>query len=251
VKKKRAIFITGSGKCGTSVVAYSFFAAGFPMGGESELCRVQGGAGNIRGTWEHVKVREFNVRLLEHNNATWDKLPEHLPLSVDSGLEREMTSFIETLPDEFCCKEPRLVWTADVWAKYFREIIIVAAFRNPLGFSQSIASVWPDQFRPLAPSLSAPSLELEIWERTNRRLLNLQRWFPCYWICFDDSPKMIKARIKEITDSLGGNFSEAAFDDFYVPDAHRHSSNEDVMASLKAKSSIGQLYRTLLSFTRT
>ncbi len=141
-----------------------------------------------------------------------------------------MRALAETLPDRFCCKEPRLVWTADLWAECFSEITIVGVFRNPFGFRRSIANVWPGQFS--ADSDDRDSRELQIWEVSNTRLLDLARRFPCHWVCFDDPVEMIKDRLESIIGQLGGRFDERDFDSFFIPAERRFSSESDLNASM-------------------
>jgi hypothetical protein len=250
VKKQRAIFITGSGKCGTSVIAYCFFASGFPMGKESDICVVEGAAGNVKGTWEHQGIHQFNIRILEQNGAAWDRAPAELPLIVDQSLARDMSVFVRDLPEVFCCKEPRLVWTADLWAQYFQEVILIAPFRNPVGFSKSISQVWPDQFKPWTERVDYISPELAIWEKANQRLVDLAAHFTCFWISFDDPPSLLKQRLKSVIKKLGGDLCESAFDEFFVPEARHFSSADEINTSLLAHSRVAGLYRQLLQLSQ-
>jgi hypothetical protein len=230
MRNKKAIFITGSGKCGTSLVAHSFFSSGLPMGSEEDLIIYKGGIGNINGYWEHAAILELNREILARNQAEWAEPPATLPLRIDEALRDRMRALVETLPDRFCCKEPRLVWTADLWAEWFTEITIVAVFRNPSGFRRSIANVWPNKFS--ADSSNQNSRELLIWEASNRRLLDLGSRFPCYWICFDDPAPVLKRRLEGIIDRLGGTFDGGKFDASFIPAERRFSSEADLNASM-------------------
>jgi hypothetical protein len=228
MREKRAVFITGSGKCGTSLVAHSFFSSGFPMGTEEELIIYRGGIGNINGYWEHAKILELNREILAQNGNDWFSPPTSLPLKIDEPLRVRMGELAATLPDGFCCKDPRLVWTADLWANWFTKPTIVAVYRNPTGFRRSIANVWPDQF---SADGSQDSRELRIWEASNRRLLDLASRFPCHWICFDEPFDVLKATLERIINQLGGNFNSAEFERSFIPGERRFSSDDDLDAS--------------------
>jgi hypothetical protein len=141
-----------------------------------------------------------------------------------------MRALVEALPDRFCCKEPRLVWTADLWAECFTEIAIVAVFRNPSGFGRSVANVWPDRFS--ADSRDRASRQMRIWEAANRRLLDLAHTFPCYWVCFDDPKETLKNRLARIIAELGGTFDATAFETFFMPTERRFSSDTDLKTSM-------------------
>ncbi len=78
--RKRAIFITGSGKCGTSLVAHSFYSAGFAMGSEADLIIIKGDKGNITGYWEHAAILDIDREILAQNGADWAAPPNTLPL---------------------------------------------------------------------------------------------------------------------------------------------------------------------------
>ena len=226
MSSKRVIFISGSGKCGTSVIANAFYAAGFPMGTKDDLIIYEGSRGNVGGYWEHREILEINQRILAYNGIDWHISPPSLPLRIDLSLRQQMRSLTERLPDGFCCKEPRLVWTADLWREWFDEICLVAVFRNPAGFRRSIAHVWPERFS--SDGDAEDSVEMGIWAAANRRLLELAEIFPCHWICFDDPVPVLKRRLAQIIRHLGRTFNEHAFEDFYRPEERRFSSEKDI-----------------------
>ena len=239
---KRAIFITGSGKCGTSVVAHSFYSAGFPMGPQSELVIYEGSRGNINGYWEHREMLEINQRILALNSADWHAAPSSLPLQLDSNVREQMRILSEKVPDGFCCKEPRLVWTADLWAEWFPSLTLVAVFRNPSGFRRSIAHVWPEEFS----AGGGDDVEFRIWAAANRRLLDLANRFLCYWVSFDEPVHFLKERLSFVIGQMGKTFDPNAFDAFYIPEERRFSSPADIEKSTcQVPAPIASLYQEL------
>jgi O-methyltransferase len=211
------------------VVAEACFSAGFPMGAQADLVIHEGAKGNVRGYWEHAGVLELDRKIMKHNNAAWDVPPASVPLQMDDVLRGEMSALVSELPDGFCCKGPRLVWTVDLWSEFFSDVTLIAVFRNPAGFRRSVAHVWPERFS--ANSEARESAELNIWEAANRRLLELSRRFPCYWICFDDDIPVLKRRLEEVIGALGRAFDPNAFDAFFAPEERRFSSATDLEES--------------------
>jgi hypothetical protein len=140
-----------------------------------------------------------------------------------------MRALAEKVPDGFCCKEPRLVWTAGLWSEFLPDLTLIGVFRNPAGFRRSVAHVWPDRY---SVGVLEDSQALGTWEAMNRKLLELGRRFPIYWICFDDPVPALKERLRLIIGKLGRQFNEAAFDSFYVPEERRFSSEGDINDSL-------------------
>jgi hypothetical protein len=244
--KKHAILITGSGKCGTSVVSYCFFAAGFAMGTQEDLRIYPGMNDNIHGSWEHAMVQDLDVEMLAENGAEWSRPPTQLPLRVSPGLRNRLQDFAHGLPEEFCCKDPRLVWTADLWAEHFERVTIVGCFRNPAGFGCSVARTWPDQFGKSADSPTHDSEAISIWEKSNRRLLDLSRRFKCYWISFDDDRGMLKQRIYDIIQRLGRALDDAEFDRFFADPERRFSGRAELELSAQLSRSAREVYSALL-----
>src|SRR4051794_16257585 len=117
VARKQAILITGSGRCGTSLVAEVFFKAGFPMGRESELLAHQNVRGSQSGYWEHVRIQDLNRKILEVNGVNWHNPIKPSPLSLTTEVRNEIRSMAGRLPDGFCSKDPRYTWTADLWSE--------------------------------------------------------------------------------------------------------------------------------------
>jgi hypothetical protein len=214
------------------------------MGSMADLVIGEGTKGNIRGFWEHAGILEVDRKIMAYNGAKWQLVPAVLPLQLDADLRRQMGALAETLPDGFCCKEPRLVWTADLWSQWFPQLTLIAVFRNPAGFRRSVAQVWPDEFS--AAGEARDSLELSIWEASNRRLLELARRFPCHWICFDDPVPLLKRRLQQVIAQLGRTFDSDSFDSFFIPEERRFSSPFDIHDStLALPKQIAALYQEL------
>lgn len=220
------------------------------MGTADDLVIYEGSRGNVKGYWEHREILEMNQRILAHNGADWHITPSYLPLRLDSNVRHQMRSLAERLPDGFCCKEPRLVWTADLWREWFSEICLIAVFRNPSGFRRSIAHVWPERFA--AEGLCEQSIEMRIWMSANRRLLELSEIFRCHWICFDDPVAVLKRRLSEIMEEFGRTFDRAAFEEFYRPQERRFSSERDISKSRsELPVVVSALYQQLREKART
>jgi len=215
------------------------------MGSLADLVMHEGAKGHVGGYWEHAGVLEMDRQILAYNRADWHVIPTSLPLQLDGELREQMRCLAEMLPDGFCCKEPRLVWTADLWSEWFRDITLIAVFRNPAGFRRSVAYVAAQDRFPSNGDLE-DCLELTIWEAANRRLLELARCFPCHWICFDDPIPVLKNRLVHVIRQLGRVFDPAAFDAFFVPEERRFSSAADIDDSIRRlPSPIAALYQEL------
>jgi hypothetical protein len=239
----RLVLITGSGKCGTSVISHSFFSAGFPMGVREDLLTFRGVRTNIRGFWENRHVLQINRAILEANGLEWGKIPGRLPLHLPSDLENQMRAFLRGFPEEFCCKDPRFVWTGDLWARLVSDTVLVAAFRNPAGFIRSIANAWPETYSVAASLDACGSPELELWEESNLRLLQLSKIFPCFWIGFDDPVELLKENLRRAIEALGRTFDPIQFDDFFLLSERRFSTPGDV--NRLAGTRFDRLYHTL------
>ena len=200
---------------------------------------------NQRGYWEHRQVLNINERILAENGLAWGQIPKNLPLTVSAALKLEMEAFLDNFPEEFCCKDPRFVWTADIWASLAESTTIVAAFRNPSGFVKSISNVWPAAFDARRGLSEARSVELTIWEESNRRLLELSATYPCSWICFDETTKILKANLREIIGQLGKTLNEERFDEFFCPSL-RHFSTRDEVHHRLIEPRYQELYNCLL-----
>jgi hypothetical protein len=222
--QKSAIFITGSGRCGTSVVSHSFYSAGFPMGSPDEMYIYEGAEANVKGFWEFKDILDTDAAILAYNGCDWDRPPTR-PLEISTELFARMQDVASRVPDGFCCKDPRLAVTVEVWKQVFDRITLVACFRNPAGFLRSIAKVWPDKYSATSDRWESMH-ELKIWEVYNERLLALSRQYPVHWIWFDDSVPALKASLARVISQLGKRFSEGAFDGFYVPEERRFSGQD-------------------------
>jgi hypothetical protein len=88
------------------------------MGSVDSIIIYKGGIGNVNGYWEHAAVLQLNQEILAQNGADWSAPPPRLPLTIDNDLRIRVPALAESLPDGFCCKEPWLVWTAELSAEY-------------------------------------------------------------------------------------------------------------------------------------
>lgn len=242
---KPAVFITGSGKCGTSVVAHSFFAAGFPMGSLDDL-HIFEGHGNVRGLWEHRKVLELNCEILKYNSCDWHT-PHHDELKVSEDTLERMRFLADSVPAGFCCKDPRLVTTFSAWSRVFDPITVVGCFRNPGGFAKSIVNVWPDKFTS-SPEDTAKALDL--WSLYNTRLLSYADRVPVHWVDFDESLPNLKSRIASVMTRLGRTFNEGAFEEFFIPAERRFSAEAQQRGGSEVPAHIMNLYDRLIQAYR-
>jgi hypothetical protein len=241
---QRLLLLTGSGKCGTSLVANIFHSCGFYMGHHKDSLIIEGDKWNVTGYWEHRDVLRINERILSENGLEWGQVPSRLPLELSSSLRSEMLDLLESSPYEFCCKDPRFVWTADLWSSLVRETVMIAIFRNPAGFVRSISKVWPDRFDAQRGLSQEHSVELAVWEKSNRRLLDLSHRYACHWVCFDDPAEILRETLQVIVNQLGRSFNSNHFDGLFLPSARHFSSHSDIRHEFR-DSRYKKLYSTL------
>lgn len=245
---KPAIFITGSGKCGTSVIAHCFFAAGFPMGNLEDL-HIFEGHGNLRGLWEHKRALDLNCEILEFNSCDWHS-PSEGALKVSEEMSERLRLFAESVPAGFCCKDPRFVSTFNAWYHVFDPLTIIGCFRHPAGFIKSVENVWPDKYSTDSPNKRAKAFGL--WSLYNARLLSLAEQVPVHWIDFDESVPNLKFRIASVITRLGRIFNEQAFDQFYIPTERRFSDEaERTLSGLDVPKHVLEVYDRLIEAYRT
>jgi hypothetical protein len=216
------------------------------MGQEAELTIHTGSRGNVTGYWEHVRIQDVNRKILAENGGDWhNRVRERnfcIPAHISARLRDEMRSLTARLPNNFCSKDPRHVWTADFWGEFFGDITLVGLFRNPAGFVRSLAHKWPEHYR-LDDEAEAT---LEFWQAANRRLLDLSRRYRCLWLCFDDPVPALKERLGLIMRELGGTFDGGAFDSIYIAEERRYSDEQYTQESLLQLSRpVAELYREL------
>ena len=244
---KPAIFITGSGKCGTSVVAHCFFASGFPMGTLEDL-HIFEGRGNLRGLWEHKRTLDLNCEILEFNSCDWHT-PSQEALKVSEEMRERLRLFAESVPAWFCCKDPRFVSTFSAWYGLFDPIAIVGCFRHPAGFIKSLVNVWPDKYS--TGSRHDRTKAFELWNLYSTRLLSLAEQVPVHWIDFDESLPNLKFRIASVISRFGRIFNEQAFDQFYIPTERRFSHEaESGMSGLDVPKHVLEVYDRLIEAYR-
>jgi hypothetical protein len=225
-------------------VAQAFFEAGFSMGREAELAIHKNARGNIGGYWEHVRIKDVNRKILAENGRDWHGMKAGRKLSISADLRNEMRSLTIRLPDGFCSKDPRHVWTMDFWSEFFDNITLIGLFRNPIGFVRSLTYKWPERYQLDGEAETNPPLD--IWQATNRRLLELSRSYRCLWLCFDDPVPMLKERLGLIIGELGRTFDGAVFDAHYIAEERRHSDKQDIQESLEQlPRPVAELYQEL------
>ncbi len=139
-----------------------------------------------------------------------------------------------------------------MWAEWFPQIVLVAPFRNPVGFVKSIAFKWPEKFE-VAPTLQrGQSNELDIWEASNRRLLKLSETIPTWWVCFDDPIDTFKRRLATIIATFGRSLDSIAFDSFFVPSERRFSTSEELALTMSViPDDTRALYETLRELSQS
>ena len=221
---RELILVTGTGKSGTTIVSKAFFDAGAPMGDLAELSTFAGGGGNVRGVWEHQDAMDLNKAILHHNGIDWFETPKG-PLATDGTLDARLARFVAARPGRFCIKDPRFVWTADVWARHVERVRLVCCFRSPLGFVKSAHRTMPQIF----PDSEDPSSRgLRTWLELNRQLLKLASRYESVFFSFDDPPIDMVATLRNLLWYFGLEFNQSAFDGFFM-DQERRFSNAAVL----------------------
>lgn len=179
------VFVTGSGRCGTSMLAGMFRHTGAFLGERLHPAR----AANPRGFFEDAEVNAINEALIREaliaraaptppheveaaigtGGVLWlSQLAAPLPPTGDEALRARIAALARHEP--FCLKDPRFSLTLPSWEPCAGEHVVLAIFREPATTAQSILG----ECR-LEPYLAGLPLGVEgaltAWRRGYARLL--------------------------------------------------------------------------------
>lgn len=238
----RDLFILGSGRSGTSMVAGSLRSAGYRMG--SRL--YAGRPANPFGFFESPVINRLNGRMVQRAGgraegsrlSVWSNWLATLPVDVRcsaSWRDRwQIARFTDLRP--FAFKDPRFVWTLPNWAPYAPEAGVVCVFRNPARTIESIR-------RECLEATYLRDVEMTherataLWLATYTRVRWLveQHAVSLPWLFVDADEFHMESRMRRL-----GEFSGATVDAGFVqPRLQRTEAEQDVPEEL------GQLYSWL------
>ncbi len=149
----RDVFILGSGRSGTSMIAGSLAAAGYHMGEHL----VEPRACNPKGFWESRHINQLNEAIMRpavptRPESTTDPILRRIPLPkqqwlavvepgatmhCDDPISTRITEAVSRRP--FCYKDPRFCYTLDIWRPHLHgDEVFICVFRHPSAVAASI-----------------------------------------------------------------------------------------------------------------
>ncbi len=136
------LFILGSGRSGTSMVAGSLRQAGYFMGERLYPARDS----NPRGFFEDPEVNGVNEAILARHvpatqklgpNQLWlAQLDQSVPLHVTAPIAQRLSALLARSP--WCFKDPRFSYTLPAWRPWIGAAKFVCVFREPAVTAASI-----------------------------------------------------------------------------------------------------------------
>ena len=185
-------------RSGTSFLARAMNLCGVNLGGINLLSThdLKYTSDNLRGHWEHEKLKELSDETLSNSGGTWDKIPEEITLSQEIVQKlknniNELTS-LPSIASGF--KDPRLILCYESWKKYLpSDLVIVGIFRDPLKVAESLKI--RNQF-DYEKSLS-------LWQKYNTVLLELLEKNSGFLLNFDWPQKQLFSEINLVAKKLG------------------------------------------------
>ncbi len=220
----KSVFICGSGRSGTSMLAGLFSDCGYFQGEELYSPR----DANPKGFFENWEINSLNERIIRFSlRAKYDQGA----VALFESLYREGHYWLARFPDDmqcvasvddkagiaalvdrepFCYKDPRFSYTLSAWLQASPEAIAICVFRHP---GTAVASILKElQSVDHLQRLNVRVLDLyEMWENTYLRLLELRaRGFEVYFVNYSDLFSESKqAELEELVGSrLNRSFPE-------------------------------------------
>lgn len=197
------VMILGMHRSGTSCLAGSLQKRGLFMGQVHES-----NPHNRKGNRENQKFVDLNDKILQYNNAGWDRPPSG-GLVWNAGHSRELQitiSEFNSVKSQFWgFKDPRTLLTLDFWLSGLNSVKFVGSVRHPLLVAKSLQSrngFGIDQ-------------GLGLWLAYNTRLLSLLEQNPFPVVSFDVEPDEYIWKVGEAAKQLGLPDKSVDADDFY------------------------------------
>jgi hypothetical protein len=190
-------------RSGTSCLAGSLQKRGLFMGQVHESNPY-----NRKGNRENQKFVDLNDKILQYNNAGWDKPPSgNLVWNADHCRELE-TAVSEFNAVNHACwgfKDPRTLLTLEFWLSRLSVVKFIGSVRHPLLVAKSLQS----------RNGFAIEQGLGLWLSYNERLLGLLEQGPFPVISFDVEPDDYIRKVGDAAKQLGlpGTIGETG--DFY------------------------------------
>ncbi|HSD11239.1 MAG TPA: sulfotransferase [Candidatus Binatia bacterium] len=227
------LFITGSGRSGTSMVAGLFRATGAFMGERLLKPRIS----NPLGFFEDAEINSINediLRPLLPRRALHDGLPygmdapgrgqlwlARLPteIEVDAGERERARIRAQVARSPFCFKDPRFCYTIGNWRREAPQARVICVFRHP---GEVVASVFTEVQTAtyLYDFAISVSQVFELWRLLYQRVLERHsphgRWLFLY---YDD---LFEPHVLERIEA----FSGAAVDRSFPTRALKRSRSE-------------------------
>lgn len=164
------VAVLGMHRSGTSSLAGSLQEAGLHLG--EVVTQAQH---NQKGNRESLAVRDLNDRLLEHNDAAWDRPPTHLVWDDDFRTQRAAVIASHAADWRWGFKDPRTLLTLAFWQEGLPDLALVGTFRHPLAVAASLAR----------RDGLATEVGLRLWQAYNERLVAAHEAAPFPLISFD------------------------------------------------------------------
>jgi hypothetical protein len=182
----RNVFITGSGRSGTSMLAGAFRLTPAYLGARLYPAR----PANPRGFFEDADINDINEAIIANALAElageadaeeikdalprgqlWlASLPGMIPPTRDRELQKRIV--VQTAQEPFCFKDPRFSSTLNSWLPYGGDCVVLVIFRDPATTVESILKECrtAPYLRDLALSVDDA---MSVWRRCYCRLLDL------------------------------------------------------------------------------
>ncbi len=183
----KSVFICGSGRSGTSMLAGLFSGRGFYQGDDLYSPR----EANPKGFFENQRINSLNERIMVHSierahgldaanlfrtlyrqGQYWlALLPSDLQCVATKDDESELLSLVGRHP--FCYKDPRFCYTLELWLDAAPDAVTLCIFRDP---GVVVASILKElQAAAYLADLRISITDLyKIWREMHRRLLQMR-----------------------------------------------------------------------------
>lgn len=173
------------------------------------------------GTKEHLLVREINNEILASAGANWSQ-PD-TPREINSLLEQKIIATVKELQSHklWALKDPRFVFTYEVWQKYLPAHQVMYCIRAADEVAQSL---YQKNKMPINEGL-------RLWHTYNKKLLELMKFSPGPLIEFK-SRDTVYAQFRHACQCLGTAFNGPAVDAFYQHKDQAKKSNDVVTQEL-------------------
>lgn len=196
-----SLVILGMHRSGTSLLVGLLELHGYHLGDVSN----QKSKLKPTGTKENLAVRKLNNQLFSACESNWKnpKLPDNLSLVLDNKINQAAAYFNSFSP--WAIKDPRMVFTYNLWEKHLPQHQLIGTYRNPLEVANSLK---------VKNNISI-SEGLEIWRRYNTQLIKIWNHNSFPLIEFSADKQRYMSQFELITQHLGLDFKKQQSSDFF------------------------------------